>query len=411
MSVERYDSFTDGSSGSRRVSRGPSPPSHGLSRPIHQKIYDSAGLRRYASSGSVPQTMSPVLPAGSLRVLGGEVPTQPGDERNGLRFLPLNDDPPLTPIDISPVTPRTPQFGLTDIRPHVAGSSPSSPDDGQSIDFHIHAGLPLSPRDTKFVPFQRVPHVRNPYESVPIIHVSKGTSPPASGRSTPSPQPYEEAIAEVEEEYAAACAAHLQEMSNARPLPNPLSREHGRKVGLDQDFKRLSTRSLSPPRQRFESPVERPLQATSISDAQKHIIPSRHRSPKISAAAALVDRPGDFDAAARDVLRRQGYGELQSLSAPSSNHRRQQKSSDSGATYPGAKPATSIMTPAPLSTRPKITPTPLPPKLFRLGSKLKSEMKGTLNRMTDNGKTGNETKAKISRPRAEKVEALHWTDY
>ncbi|KAF2103021.1 hypothetical protein NA57DRAFT_52560 [Rhizodiscina lignyota] len=418
MSHERSDSFTDTSSAATKnqtASRGPGLPSQGLPRARRQKSYDSLGLRRYASSGS--QSTSPVpssgFPnnAGTLRVPGGITPVLPGDGRSPFRFLPPNEDGPMTPMDISPVTPRTPRFGLSDFQPQIAGSSPSSPDsdDYLSIDFHVHSGL--SRDEKKDVSFQAKSHSRHPSEPIPVVHVSRGASQAASGRSTP----YETALAE--EDYAAAYAAHFIAASTSSSPSDPpyRGRERVRAADLNRGLQRLSTRSLSPPRHRFGSPIERPFATTATTDAQRHVDSSTSQSPKVGEATSPIDRSNDFDfAAARDARMRFGHSDIKPAS-PLSNHRHTpSNNSENAAYYPIPKPTNVDPTPAASTGRPKITPTPRAPVLLRLGSKLKSEVKGAFNRKADNAEPASgvkETKLKISAPKVEKVEALHWTDY
>lgn len=415
MARERFDSFTDEDALPQQPQRGPSLPSNGLPRAPSRNQDNSLSLRRYASSTSASRSTSPILPpafyekAGSLRVPGGLAPVLPGDDRSPFRFLEAGEEAPSTPMDVSPVTPHTPRFPLQhEYQPLVVSSSPISPDP-RTLEFHTSA-------------------------KVPIIHVNR--RPSHYGHRTQYLGSYDAAL---DEECDSMIFSSSDEASAAptSPIFRSVSRsqERGRpiKAKPKRELHRLSTRSLSPPRHRHFSPVERPFATTNVTDPLLHVddttrrtshIHSRNLSVSDSSTSGLspalsisppLDRSGDFDfAAARDALKRQ---ESESSSTSGYFQLARPKTSSSGSgrkisypisiSKPGDSPL-SVDVPTKEKERPKIVPTPTPPALFRLGSKLKREVKGVIAaaRKGDDTNVWVETKEM----KMKKIEVKHWTD-
>lgn len=404
----------------RQPSNGVGLSASGLPRARSQK--KSSGdlaLRHYASfsdikasAGSTLKT-SPAQTSGSLRVAGGPVPLQPFVGPSPFRFLTEDEDLPLTPMDVSPITPRTPRFVISTHTPSLAPSDPASPQDFRSAEHHLNSKV-SSLEKSDFLMQDHQDEDRQPRLASSLAPTRSHSRTP-SGRSNPHVATYETPL--EEEEYVKYISAEYARLALSRsksPSVSAKSRagqhsgqqSRGRAVAAPTDTRRLSTRSLSPPCNRHRQHVERPFATAAVVDPLQHIDGTGHR--RKASTASKTSQPSqrhDF-AAAKEALDQERSGASKTQWA---TYAKKTRNASIDETYPVPRPIAAPTVVSAVVTQPKVTPTPVKPVLSRLGSRLKSEVKGAFARKME-PQVEEASRLIYVQEVITKVEPTHWTE-
>lgn len=349
---------------------------HALSR---NKNVKGLTLNQHTPSSDISASTLPVRPIGlpktprSHRRPGGSKPPLPHEDPSPFRFFEEDEVSPLTPIDVSPITPRTPRFVRSRHTPAVASSSPRSPQDVRTAIGKVE-GEGSRLRNGKSHPQGYLYMSSDDVSDIDqySTHIYRNTS----NFIYEAPQDDEEYVKYIKAEYV-----RLSQHNAITPLPQSSNKvytqHHSRKVSQGPqsnditDPGLVSTQTVSPVDYHRKPSIDQTCARTSYEDPSRRVDHRTH-DRKISTTSKSSQRSQYHDfAAAKEALERERAGALGQA---------------------------------------RVMPTPVKPVLSRIGSKLKSEVKGAFARRLE---LQDEQARQNFEPRgteSQRVETVHWTE-
>lgn len=399
---------------------------------------DSLPLRKYTSSSAsvttTTTTTSPALPhgfegsSGSLAKSSSGAPARAPQETFNFRPFSVDEDLSYTPIELSPVTPRSPGELANGPRSLTSVTPPSScSQDSQR--FNLAAGsdsllaikVPRKSYETDRV-YQAPAGISNPNSSgYEATAAQTGPSPvpsyPAVPRSEHPQATDAEYIKFINSEYerltqkgsATPPATHSRQRSQSASVPRQASPAS---IPIVNDVDRAPSRTsnLSPSQSRRDSPQQHsvspklgagwPAPASMVAHGRNLSLESAGRS----------QRSPNFDFAAAKEAREQDRLALSNMQS-ANQATKAQTQSPTPPQVPPSPPKQMLVSSSEteVSERPKMLPTPVKPILSRFGSRLKADLMGAFAKKDDARK---ERKPRPPTPEeeVERVNGAHWTE-